>query len=155
MRPGAIPAPAEDRGLYIVWFELPSLVRARIGSLGEGAFPPGLYAYVGSAQVRRTARIRRHLRREKPRRWHIDYLLPQGRPVAVTLCPGARDQECRLAEQVLAVTLGRRAHPRFGASDCRCGGHLVAAAARDFGPIAAQIDRVTGGATAPAELWRS
>lgn len=115
----------EDRGLYVVWFELDAPVHTLVGTLGEGTFSPGLYAYVGSAQRHRTARIRRHLRKEKPRRWHIDYLLPSGNPVAVTLCDGEKERECQLVQELVDLLGARRAFPRFGASDCRCEGHLL------------------------------
>lgn len=114
-----------DSGLYVLWLELPCPARTTAGSLGLVALPPGLYAYVGSAQRRRSARIARHLQPEKPLRWHIDYIRPHARVVAVSLVDGTRDGECRLAQQ-LTETLGARvAVPRFGASDCRCPGHLL------------------------------
>jgi len=50
--------------------------RLHVGSLGTLTFQPGLYLYVGSARgpggLR--ARVNRHVRRDKSRRWHIDYL---------------------------------------------------------------------------------
>jgi len=51
-------------------------VRVRVSSLGTLIFDPGLYLYVGSARgpggLR--ARVGRHLRRDKSKKWHIDYL---------------------------------------------------------------------------------
>jgi Uri superfamily endonuclease len=51
-------------------------VRIRVGSLGTFTFAPGFYLYIGSARgpggLR--ARIERHLRKDKVKRWHIDYL---------------------------------------------------------------------------------
>ena len=138
-----------DRGLYVVWFKLPAELRVEVGSLGEAAFAPDLYAYVGSAQRNRAARLRRHLRREKPRRWHIDYLLPPGDVVAVTVCDGAREQECSLAEAVIGATGARRAYPRFGAGDCRCRGHLLVLPPGDLWSFAAAVDRAAGGVTSP------
>lgn len=115
-----------DRGLYIIWIKIPAVTTIRVGALGTLTFEPGLYAYVGSAQRHRSARVQRHLRREKPLRWHIDYLRPHGEVVDVTYCDGGREDECRLAESVIRKAGARRAHPGFGASDCGCGGHLLA-----------------------------
>lgn len=114
-----------DSGLYILWLRLDEPVSARIGALGTLSFQPGLYAYVGSAQRNRAARVQRHLRREKPLRWHIDYLRPHGEVVHVTRRDGARADECRLVEDVIQTAGARRSHLGFGASDCRCGGHLL------------------------------
>lgn len=152
----AAPRPTEpDSGLYVLWLHLPEAVHVDIGALGPHRVEAGLFGYVGSARRGREARIARHLQREKRRHWHIDYLRPAGDIVAVTRIDEPNWRECELVEHLIQRLGGNRVIPRFGASDCRCGGHLVAAATRDFGPIAAQIDRATGGATAPAELWRS
>ena len=99
--------------------------RTQVGALGEFAFPSGLYAYVGSAQRNRAARIRRHLSRDKTKRWHVDYFRPHTRVVAVTLCEGSKDDECRLASRLIETLGASRACPGFGASDCGCGGHLL------------------------------
>lgn len=114
-----------DSGLYILWLTLPRPIRIPVGRLGTLALPAGLYAYVGSAQRRRSARIARHLRPDKPRRWHIDYVRPYGRVVAVSLVDGSREEECRLAQRLADLLGARVAAPRFGASDCRCPGHLL------------------------------
>ncbi|MBO2520575.1 MAG: DUF123 domain-containing protein [Firmicutes bacterium] len=115
-----------DSGLYILWLRLSRDVRVPVGALGEVSLEKGVYAYVGSAQRNRLARVRRHLRRDKVKRWHIDYLRPYGDVVAVTLSDGAKADECRLANYLIERWGALRAVPRFGASDCRCGGHLLA-----------------------------
>lgn len=116
---------ADDRGLYILWIHLPEPVRVTVGALGLLDLPAGGYAYVGTAQRNRSASIRRHLRVEKPMRWHIDYLRPHGEIVAVSLRQGPRSGECRLVRELMAFGGAERAHPQFGSSDCRCGGHLL------------------------------
>jgi Uri superfamily endonuclease len=66
-------------GPVFVTYQLRILVlhplRLRVGALGEFDFPAGQYLYTGSARRNLEARIARHLRRDKPLRWHIDYLL--------------------------------------------------------------------------------
>lgn len=82
---------------------------------------PGWYVYTGSAKRHLEARVRRHLRREKTRRWHIDWLLGrrEARVVHVRLSTLG---ECELN----AATGGQILIPGFGASDCRagCASHL-------------------------------
>jgi sugar fermentation stimulation protein A len=114
-----------DAGLYIAVFHLPVGRRIRVGRLGRVSFPPGVYLYVGSAQRNLGARLARHARRVKPLRWHVDYLSTKAQMLGAIVVPGGRDGECRLAAELA------RAYPRaaagFGASDCRCGGHLFRA----------------------------
>jgi Uri superfamily endonuclease len=64
---------------YQVLIDVSQPLRCVIGCLGEFDFPVGGYAYSGSAKRGLDARIARHLRRQRPLRWHIDYLLmPRG-----------------------------------------------------------------------------
>src|SRR5690606_22892899 len=95
---------AQDSGLYIMWLRIDAPCRVQIGALGEMAFPAGVYAYVGSAQRSRMPRIRRHLRSDKPLRWHFDYLRSHGSVFAVSLARGAKAEECGLARSLRAAT---------------------------------------------------
>jgi sugar fermentation stimulation protein A len=111
-----------DGGTYIAVFDLPERRRIQVGKLGCFWFRPGAYLYVGSAQRNLCARLERHGRREKPLRWHIDYLSINAKMLGAMIVPGSRQRECELAEE-----LGNTYEvpvPGFGASDCRCGGHL-------------------------------
>lgn len=106
---------------YQLYIHLRRRVRIEPGRLGAHVLPAGWYVYTGSARRNLAARVRRHLRRDKPRHWHIDWLLTHSaaRVVHVRLhCAG----ECR----VNAGTGGSIPVPGFGASDCRahCGSHL-------------------------------
>ncbi len=96
--------------------------RARIGALGAIEFRPGFYCYVGSARAGLRARVTRHLRRVKARRWHMDYLRERTRPAAVYACSGKEADQCRLNAAVAALADG--SVRGFGSSDCRCPGHL-------------------------------
>src|SRR5690606_13427641 len=132
-----------DSGLYILWMRLASSKNVTIGSLGTFSFGPGFYAYVGSAQKNRRARIERHLRREKPLRWHIDYFRPHADIVAVSCVPGRREAECR--------RVGRRkraaasvAAARFGASVCRADGHLLLVPVRSLHSLSSGIGWPSG-----------
>ncbi len=111
-----------DAGVYIAVFYMPNDRPIQIGRLGRFRFPQGVYFYVGSAQRNLSARIERHNSKKKPLRWHIDYLSVKAEMLGAITIPGTRDRECQLAKK-----LGSMFEPTmlgFGASDCRCGGHL-------------------------------
>ncbi len=96
-----------------------------MGRLGCFWLERGLYLYVGSAQRSLSARLERHARRIKPLRWHIRYLSAEVTMVGAMIVPGLGQRECESARELrhmyeLAVS-------GFGASDCRCGGHLFCA----------------------------
>lgn len=109
-------------GTYIAVFDLRKRRQIQVGRFGCFWFDPGLYLYVGSAQRNLCARLERHSRKEKPLRWHIDHLSVQASMIGAMVVPGPRDHECELARE-LGEVYGL-AVPGFGASDCRCGGHL-------------------------------
>lgn len=93
---------------------------------GTVRLPVGHYMYLGSARGPGglQARIRRHLRQPSQKRlhWHIDRLTAQNEIVEVWWATGTDRQECTWAAWIAAV--GDLAVPGFGASDCRCPGHL-------------------------------
>ena len=62
------------KGTYVLMLELTSEKQLQIGKLGRFRFSGGYYLYIGSARGGLEARIRRHFRRQKPLRWHIDCL---------------------------------------------------------------------------------
>ena len=111
-----------DSGVYIAVFGLRRARRLRVGALGRFRFAPGVYLYVGSAQRNLAARLDRHGRKDKPLRWHIDYLSSAAEMLGAMVFAGGRPRECALAEELSRGYA--RPVPRFGASDCRCGGHL-------------------------------
>ena len=117
-----------NSGVYVVLLALRHQTRVDIGRIGCHELPAGLYAYVGSAQRTLPARLARHARRKKKRHWHIDHLTCRARVVGAMAVEGGKSLECRIANG-LAKRFARII-PRFGASDCRCGGHLFLLAAR-------------------------
>jgi len=93
-----------------------------VGQLGRFLFRQGFYIYVGSAQRNLSARLERHNKKIKPLRWHIDYLSTKAEMLGAMTMARPRQRECELAKNLAG--LYELAIPRFGASDCRCGGHL-------------------------------
>ena len=108
--------------MYIAVFYLPKSRHISVGKLGRFLFRQGVYFYVGSAQRNLTARLERHSKKNKPLRWHIDYLSTKVEMLGAIVIAGPRQQECELAKKITG--LFELVIPHFGASDCRCGGHL-------------------------------
>lgn len=114
-----------DRGTYALVLYLARAQTIRIGKLGTFRFPRGYYIYVGSALNGLTARLARHLRHDKNKFWHIDYLLEYARVKEVWTHHGDERWECVWARAALALPRARIVVPRFGASDCTCPTHLI------------------------------
>ena len=114
-------------GSYVLLITLKNAEHIAIGRFGLYAFKVGIYAYSGSAHgpggLR--GRIERHLRHSslKKRHWHIDALTSHAEIMEVWWTTDPARLECRWAEMLAQV--GIIEHARFGASDCRCPGHLV------------------------------
>jgi len=103
-------------------FYIPVGLTIKIGRLGKFYFRRGIYFYTGSAQRNLPARIERHGRKKKLLHWHIDYLSVKARMLGAITISGQREHECEVAGEL--GELFELAVPRFGASDCRCAGHL-------------------------------
>ena len=109
------------KGTYVLFIEMPQSSFIEVGALGEIKFRRGFYAYVGSAMGGLQARLRRHLRRPKKARWHIDYLVEAGKVKGAICTLKEKRLECLLAQRLeeVFVSIGR-----FGSSDCHCPSHL-------------------------------
>jgi Uri superfamily endonuclease len=114
--------PAAAPGSYLLLVRLRRGARFAAGRLPERRYPAGWYVYAGSAMSGLRSRLERYLRPGRKRHWHIDFLLDRGDAVAAWIAAGREPLECRFAA-ALASDLERV--PRFGASDCRCPGHLL------------------------------
>jgi sugar fermentation stimulation protein A len=117
-----------DSGVYIAVFRVDRQLRTPVGRLGGCTFKRGVYLYVGSAQKNLRARLARHARRDKPLRWHIDFLSSQATVLGAAVYTGSKSRECQLADWLRERFA--TAAPRFGSSDCRCRGHLFYAPSR-------------------------
>ncbi|MFO7991667.1 MAG: GIY-YIG nuclease family protein [Thermoplasmata archaeon] len=109
------------KGIYLLVIELDHDEHIEVGSLGELEFQNGLYVYVGSAQNGVESRVKRHLRDEKKKHWHIDYLLDHAEISKVYALQGDKKDECATARYVNYIATPV---PDFGASDCSCNSHL-------------------------------
>ncbi len=109
-----------DSGIYALLIRCPGC-KIRVGALGEISVPAGFCVYIGSAQKNMEKRIARHMRREKRKRWHIDYLLE-----CATVIEHHEVQAPRECEERVAMAMQDRCAyiPKFGASDSRAHSHL-------------------------------
>lgn len=115
-----------DPGAYALVMRLDRIARLDIPTLGRPSLGAGLYLYAGSAWgpggIR--ARVGRHLRRDKTKRWHIDHLTAKAKIESVIALPGRR--ECDIVEFALSAPTAFPPIERFGASDCLvCPAHLL------------------------------
>ena len=112
------------KGSYVLVLNLEEDKRLTIGRLGTFEFPAGLYLYCGSALNGLEARVRRHLRQDKKRHWHIDYVTAVAPVKEVWWLESEARWECRWAETIMGRG-GRVVVRGFGSSDCRCPSHLA------------------------------
>jgi len=112
----------EDRGVYFIVLFLNTGRNIETGGLGVLHYPRGWYVYAGSAKRGLSARVRRHLRKRKKCRWHIDYLSLSADSVRGYPIHTDMDLECELAYRIGKT--GGRPVTGFGSSDCSCETHL-------------------------------
>ncbi len=115
----------EDRGLYILVIRLKKALRIKVAKLTPSVFKAGFYLYVGRAKRGLQARLDRHRRERKKLFWHIDYLLQKTTIAEVWIKHDSFD-ECQTVGKI-REQLADSVFPQkyFGASDCRCPGHLL------------------------------
>lgn len=109
------------KGIYTLIINLNKDSKIRIGSLGAIPFKKGTYIYVGSAQKGIEQRVKRHLKKQKKKHWHIDYLLDHANIKNVLVKEGPKSLECLIAKKLLGFSIPIKG---FGCSDCNCKSHL-------------------------------
>jgi len=88
--------------------------------------------YFGSAHGGLSARVSRHLKREKRLHWHIDYLTRFADVMEVWYALESNEWiarreklECLWCKVARGMPRAQLHVPGFGSSDCRCAAHLV------------------------------
>jgi sugar fermentation stimulation protein A len=112
----------KDSGVYLLVIEVRDDLEVEVGALGRVNFKHGYYVYVGSAKANLQKRIERHKRKDKPLKWHIDYLTARAKVLADFPIRSEEISECGLARMVKRFADAEI--PRFGSSDCQCESHL-------------------------------
>ncbi len=101
---------------------LPYSKKIVVGKLGEINFKKGYYLYIGKSfsKAGLFSRIKRHLSKNTPKRWHIDYLKEYANFKFVGIIENI-DCECYLARILNEKFVKIK---KFGSSDCKCDSHL-------------------------------
>jgi len=119
------------RGTYTIVISCNRSGNVRFGRLGCAKIVRGLYVYSGSGlgqgAMSIEGRIRRHSRACKTRRWHVDYLTSSRRCTvrAAIFMQSRRRLECDVNNMLVKKLKANPTLPHIGASDCKCGGHLM------------------------------
>jgi len=116
----------KSKGHYVLILYLKVEKSIRVGRLGTFKFPAGYYCYVGSAlgPGGLGARVGRHVRGSRSRRWHVEYLREKAIPIQVWLVRTEIKEECQVAKCVARLEGGSIPVAKFGSSDCACCSHL-------------------------------
>jgi len=112
------------KGVYAIFLRIKSNKRIRVGRLGIMRFKKGFYCYIGSAtgNLSIESRCRRHIRKKKKLKWHIDYLRKEGDIMSIIACESEKSAECEISRKISLVA--DLIVPKFGNSDCDCPSHL-------------------------------
>ena len=141
------------KGTYVLLLHLSRGQHIVVGRKGTFYFPCGWYAYVGSAlgPGGLRARLARHACSDKRLHWHIDYLTAHSTLEACWEVQSGHRHECSWAEAIQELPASRVQVTGFGASDCRCGAHLLHFAHR---PLDEEIEATLRKATPGERLVR-
>jgi Uri superfamily endonuclease len=118
-----------NQGTYQIMLHVEKPLQLQVGSLGVRRFPQGRYVYVGRASKGLAQRMQRHLKKDKLRHWHIDYLTshPQVTVEEVRIVSSDPNRECATIKNLLTNEGYQVPVVGFGSSDCRsgCPAHLL------------------------------
>jgi Uri superfamily endonuclease len=120
-------------GVYTLLLFLSKEITLEIGKLGNQKFPRGCYTYTGSALGKGSNilkhRLSRHLKKEKRKFWHIDYLLANENVTveAILVVETRKMMECEINAMIKSQNQALVQVKRFGATDCKnnCKTHLL------------------------------
>lgn len=111
-------------GSYVLELRLAAPASLWVGRLGTVTIPAGRVRYFGSARGSGgvAARVARHLRVDKKKHWHIDYLTARWPSKSVFV--DVERTECELVAEDLRDGKWTVVVDGFGSSDCRtCPAH--------------------------------
>ncbi|MFV0432318.1 MAG: GIY-YIG nuclease family protein [Alphaproteobacteria bacterium] len=116
----------KQKGAYAIGFTFKKDKNIHVGSLGLLHFKAGQYFYIGNAYGGGglQSRLKRHIKRDKKKHWHFDYIRPY---VAITnIFTFVGGDECYLVQQFQQKYDGAFLHKKLGSMDCRkCFSHIV------------------------------
>jgi len=113
------------KGTYSLIIILDKEQEIKIGKLGSYFFKKGYYVYNGSA-LGGYGRVKYHLKKDKKKRWHIDYLLEKAKIINVLIAEVKENMEHQISNKLFLQKGAEINVPGFGSSDCnRCKAHLI------------------------------
>lgn len=121
------------KGIYTLIVFLSNDTQLKVGKLGIQTFPAGYYTYTGSALGKGASslkqRVTRHLKKQKRKFWHIDFLLAHENATIITIIAvqTSRKLECKMNQYIRERLKTKIPVVGFGASDCKenCKSHLL------------------------------
>lgn len=115
-----------QKGTYSLVLILETEQHIEIGKLGNFLFKKGYYVYNGSA-LGGFGRVRYHLKENKSKRWHIDYLLDKAKLIKIITSETNKNQEHDISKSLARRKDAEIPVIKFGSSDCNkgCFSHLV------------------------------
>ena len=118
-----------NRGIYVLEMFIREKIDFHHNALGNHSFQKGYYYYAGSAQKNLSQRIERHIKKNKKRHWHIDYLTSNNN-IEITnvylLKNYSKNYECKLVKVLIEKYDLEIIIRGFGNSDCKsCESHLL------------------------------
>ncbi len=121
------------KGIYTLIVFLSNDTQLKVGKLGIQTFPAGYYTYTGSALGKGSSslkqRVTRHLKKQKRKFWHIDFLLAHENATITTIIAvqTSRKLECKMNQYIRERLKTKIPVVDFGASDCKenCKSHLL------------------------------
>jgi Uri superfamily endonuclease len=115
-----------QKGTYSLILILKNDQYIEIGKIGNYLFKKGYYVYNGSA-LGGMGRVRYHLKQNKTKRWHIDYLLEYAKILEIIISKDIKNHEHDISKILAGVNDAENPVVGFGSSDCKeeCPSHLI------------------------------
>ena len=110
---------------YVLLITIPQNQPVTVGAKGVVDLIKGGYLYVGSARKNWQKRVARHCRKEKKKRWHIDYILDGEGGEVEEVWISQEDRECPTCQVLTSLAGTKIPRPGIGSSDCRCPAHFL------------------------------
>lgn len=114
------------KGTYSLILELEKDQYIEIGKLGKFLFKKGYYVYNGST-LGGFGRVKYHLKKNKKKKWHIDYLLDNSKIIKIFLSEVEKNYEHEISKSLSNSPNAEVLVRGFGSSDCKdgCPSHLI------------------------------
>ncbi|NYT03497.1 MAG: GIY-YIG nuclease family protein [Candidatus Methanofastidiosa archaeon] len=115
-----------QKGTYSLILLLENDQYIEIGKIGNYLFKKGYYVYNGSA-LGGLGRVRYHLKKNKNKRWHIDYLLECSKILEIIISKDTKNHEHDISKILASMKDAEIPVVDFGSSDCKeeCPSHLI------------------------------